>query len=103
VSRISAELDGLRDPEYRGVAARYLGKAGYAEAITRIQLLLDAADPKARLGAVRALAALRSVESFERSANLRDQNRITTSGWAVFSMHPDYGPRRDWSPYGVRR
>jgi HEAT repeat protein len=61
---------GLRDPRYRGVAARLLGRAGATETIPQIELLLNAADPKARLGAVRALSMLESTGSYDRILEL---------------------------------
>src|SRR5437870_1556988 len=88
---------GLRDPEFRGIAARYLGKAGDAEAIPKIQLLLDAADPKARLGAVRALAALRT----PLTPKIRSDARGTCPGRVASRSEGDLKIRQSW--YCLRR
>lgn len=84
---------GLRDPEHRGVAARLLGREGRTEAIPKIELLLSAADFEARLGAVRALAMLQSVDSFDRILELaRSDPHHNVRLWSIAAVGEIGGP-----------
>lgn len=51
-------IGALRDPDYRQVAARFLGKLGATEATQPLVPLLDARDPQVRCSAARALGEL---------------------------------------------
>src|SRR5437868_14315996 len=80
-------INTLTDPRYRGVAARILGRAGCEEAIPKIQPLLRAHDFKARLGAVRALSALKSLDSFEQIVDLaRSDPHHNVRLWSIAAI-----------------
>jgi HEAT repeat protein len=51
-------MNALRDPEVRGMAARYLAIIGARESIPQLTRLLSVADPGARSGAIKALTKL---------------------------------------------
>jgi HEAT repeat protein len=86
-------INTLTDPRYRGIAARLLGYAGCEDAIPRIQFLLRANDPKARLGAVRALSALKSLDSFEQIVELaRSDPHHNVRLWSIAAIGEIGGP-----------
>jgi HEAT repeat protein len=79
-------IAALRDPEFRKMAARYLGDVGDERAAKPLLQLLDAADDGLRATALRSLGRLRVAEALPRATELASKGPSLVRSWAVSAI-----------------
>jgi HEAT repeat protein len=95
---VSFLLRGLRDPDYRFLAARLLGELRAAEAVPRLIPLLGAGDIETRSSAARALAEIGATEAVPSLIErVRVEREVAPRTWAVSALG-DIGDARALDP-----
>lgn len=94
----SADIDyligALSDPDFRFIAAKFLGEMGANEATPQLLRLLDAHDPKIRSVAATVLGQLQAREAIPRLIEIAaDDTRMITRTWAVQALGRMNDPR----------
>jgi len=95
---VATLIAGLTDPDHRGVAARYLGRAKALEARVPLERLLAASDPDVRAAAVGALGQIGAPESTPLLVKTAQSDEaINVRTWAIMALGE--GKNREAMPH----
>ena len=81
-------MDSLRDPEWRDIAATFLGEIGDRHTAPRLLPLLEASDDGVRVATIRALGRIRADVAISRLADIAEDKdeQFVVRSWAISSL-----------------